>query len=68
LNVFIGESKENSDHDLVINDCFGKLVHRQVIDGATGTVKLDISKFAAGVYFVGVKSNNETQTFKLLKE
>ena len=56
--------------DIVIRDCFGKVIAREqrIVENGDLTVKTDVSKFGTGVYFISISSELETNTCKFIKQ
>ncbi len=57
---------ETAGYELMVFDMNGKMMSQQQVDGQDAS--LDISEYAAGVYFVKVKSGDKVITEKLIKE
>jgi hypothetical protein len=57
---------ETAGYELMVFDMNGKMMSQQQVDAQDAS--LDISEYAAGVYFVKVKSGDKVITQKLIKE
>ncbi|WP_299117731.1 M28 family peptidase [uncultured Winogradskyella sp.] len=56
----------NTDFDLEFFDVKGKLIKQVKTD--VNTSSIDLSAFSSGVYFLEIKSNEKSRTFKFVKE
>ncbi|MDZ4663469.1 MAG: LamG-like jellyroll fold domain-containing protein [Bacteroidota bacterium] len=52
--------------DVVITNAVGQIV--DVLKNSNETVEIDLSEKAAGIYFIQLRSENNTSTFKVIKE
>ncbi|WP_316791243.1 ELWxxDGT repeat protein [Pedobacter frigoris] len=51
-----------------ISDLSGKLLYNKTQQGTEGTIQIDLENFITGIYIVQVISDNQKQTFKILKQ
>lgn len=62
--VFIHAEKETNYH-VILTDINGKIIRKIEFDNTDN--QLDISNISKGIYFISITSNNDTNTYKIIK-
>lgn len=65
-NVTVSYTAPSGNSDIVIKNLTGKEVFRTGINGGTGSVRINVTEFAAGVYFYGIESDGKMVCTKKL--
>ena len=70
FSIKIGQEIMRNGAEITVRDVTGKLIFTTVLDANSSeyTQRIDLSTNAKGVYFVGIKSNNESKTIKVILE